>query len=326
MSERKCLITGGSGFIGSHLINYLLSQNRYCRLYILDTIPPPIIDERIVFTKCDIRNPIHFDLDGTNIVCYHLAALSKEPGYEWEEYFYTNFVGTLNLIEFAEQVHINNIVFTSTMMVYRAGDEPMSELSMTAPDTAYGISKLLAEYSLRSWANKSPKRRLRLVRAAVVFGKGENGNFTRLYNALKGRRFFYVGRPETVKSCIYVKDVVRFLEFLTDDSAETLVYNMAYPYPTTVETLCKTFFEVFCFKRLVPTAPYRLALIVSYFFEWLTSMKVFKSDVHHRRIQKLYFSTNISADEMKRSGFELCYSLPEALEDWKKDCAPDDIY
>jgi len=326
MLNRTCLITGGSGFIGTHLIKYLLSEKKYQRIYVLDLTPPAIKDERIVFTKCDIRKPIHLKLEDTDFVCYHLAALSKDPGYDWDEYFYTNYVGTLNLIEFAERSRVNNIVFTSTMMVYRAGDERMSELSMTAPDTAYGISKLVAEYSLRYWANKSSKRRLRLIRAAVVFGKGENGNFTRLYKALKSRRFFYVGRPETVKSCIYVKDVVRFLEFLTDDSAETLVYNMAYPYPTTVETLCKTFFEVFCFKRLVPTVPYRLALIVSYFFEWLTSMKVFKSDVHHRRIQKLYFSTNISVDEMKRSGFELCYSLPEALEDWKKDCAPDDIY
>jgi hypothetical protein len=306
MSERKCIITGGSGFIGSHLINYLLSQTKYCEFYVLDTIPPPITNEKIVFKKCDIRKPFHFDLDGTDFDCYHLTALCKEPGYEWEEYFYTNLFGTLNLIEFAERSHINNVVFTSTMMVYRAGDERMSENSITAPDTAYGISKLLAEYSLRCWANKSPQRRLRIVRLAVVFGKGENGNFTRLYKALRQRYFF--------------------LDFLAGDNGEKVIYNMAYPYPTTVESLCKSFFVVFGFKRIVPTIPYKLALIVGYFFEWLSSLNVIKSDIHHRRIQKLYFPTNISADEMEKTGFKLGYSLYEALEDWKKDCFPEEIY
>jgi nucleoside-diphosphate-sugar epimerase len=116
MNERKCIITGGSGFIGSHLINYLLSQNKYSKLYILDAIPPPITNEKIVFKKCDIRKQFQFDFDGTDFDCYHLAALCKEPGYEWEEYFHTNLVGTLNLIEFAERVHINNIIFSKSLI------------------------------------------------------------------------------------------------------------------------------------------------------------------------------------------------------------------
>jgi GlcNAc-P-P-Und epimerase len=151
MLNKACLITGGSGFIGSHLINYLLLESRYQRIYVLDLIPPAIADEKIVYKKCGIRNPIDLNLGEDNLVCYHLAALCKEPGYDWEDYFYTNHVGTLNLIEFCEHVSISNIIFTSTMMVFRAGEERISENSITAPDTGYGISKLLAENALMCW-------------------------------------------------------------------------------------------------------------------------------------------------------------------------------
>jgi len=211
------------------------------------------------------------------------------------------------------------------MMVYRAGEQRMSEASLTAPDTAYGISKLLSEYSLKCWVNQSPERRLRIVRAPVVFGKGENGNFTRLYMALKKNRFFYIGKSDTIKSCIYVKDLIGFLLLLSEDIGETVVYNIAYPDCTTIESICKGFMQVFKFKAKIMTVPYRLALVLSYFFEYLNSLKIIQTDVHHRRIQKLFFSTNILADEMQKIGYNLDYSLLEALEDWMKDCLPNDI-
>jgi GlcNAc-P-P-Und epimerase len=325
MDQKNYLITGGSGFIGKHLTRYLLSRDKKCLIHILDILPPAITDERVSFHEYDIRYKINLDIEGRNLVCYHLAALAKDPGYEWEEYFLTNLRGTDNLIEFAEKNQIANILFTSTMMVYRAGDQRMSETSLTAPDSAYGISKLLAEYSLKSWVSKSPQRRLRVVRAPVVFGKGENGNFTRLYRALKKNKFFYIGRSDTVKSCIYVKDLVGFLVLLSEDNAEAITYNIAYPDSTTIETICKAFMDVFKFKARIMTMPYRLAIALSYFFEYLNSLEIIKTDVHHRRIQKLYFSTNISADLMEKIGYNLSYSLVEALKDWEKDCLPHDI-
>ena len=54
----------------------------------------------------------------------------------------------------------------------------------------------------------------------MVFGKGENGNFTRLYWAIRGHKFAYPGRKDTIKACIYVKELVRFLLWKTEVKSE----------------------------------------------------------------------------------------------------------
>ena len=305
MINQSCIITGGSGFIGTHLVNYLIEQNIFNKIIILDLISPHIVHPKIEYIQCDIRKPICIDIDAKPVILYHLAALCKEPGYLWDDYFETNFIGTKNVCKFAKDFGIMNIIYTSTMMVYKAGEKQMKEDSLTAPDTGYGISKLLGELELQSWAAENEQNRLRIARIGVVFGKGEKGNFTRLYYALKKRRFFYIGKKSTIKSSIYVKDVIRFIQFLRDDDRTNIIYNMTYPETHSIKNICETFFKVFEFKYYIPVIPYSLALIVSYLFEIVSEIGLYKSSIHHRRIQKLYYSTNISSQELINTGFKI---------------------
>jgi nucleoside-diphosphate-sugar epimerase len=321
---KNCIITGGSGFIGTHLINNILNENQFDKITIIDIKPPRISDARIEYINCDIRLPISIELRDEYSTCYHLAAVCKEPGFPWDEYFQTNYVGTINVCDWINRIGVKNMIFTSTMMVFRAGETRNHEESLTAPDTGYGTSKLLAEWVLKAWSAAS-ERRLRIVRLGVVFGKWEEGNYTRLYYALKKRRFVYIGRKTTIKGSIYVKDVISFLQFITEDKFDRCIYNLVYPQPTTIEEICNTMNEVFGFSRRIPVIPYRLALLAAYGFEIITALGL-KTSIHHRRIQKLYHSTDISAEPAYQNGFELSYSLCESLEDWRKDCLPKDIY
>ena len=122
-----------------------------------------------------------------------------------------------------------------------------------------------------------------------------------------------------------MKDLVRFMDFCRADAHGRILYNLVYPEPLTVENICNTMCEVFRFKGIIPVVPYRLALYIGYFFEILSVLGV-KTSIHHRRIQKLYLSTNISAEPALENGFRFDYPLPEALKDWKKDCLPQDIF
>ncbi len=320
------IITGGSGFVGFHLVHSLLNHSNTKEIHILDLIPPQIKHPKLIYHHCDIRKPIDLAINLNNdAICYHLAAVAKEPGYDWNDYFNTNYIGTKNVISFAKRNGIKNIVYTSTMMVYRAGEVRMAEDSLTSPDTAYGISKLLGELELQKWAASSNDNRLRIARLAVVFGKGEKGNFTRLYYALKKRSFFYIGKKSTVKSNVYVKDVARFLEYLIHDDKYNIIYNFAFPHQYTIEEICKAFFDVFNFKRNIFTIPYSLALFISYVFELLSKFGI-NTSIHHRRIQKLYYSTNIYSKHLPNEKFKFKYNLKTGLVDWKNDCHPDDLY
>jgi len=314
----NCIITGGSGFIGQHLIESILSNEDISRIIILDNKILQVSHEKVEYIFCDIREKIELIVTDYTAI-YHLAALCKEPGYQWEEYFETNYIGTKNVIEFAKKNNIHNIIFTSTMMVFKAGENRNTEDDLTAPDTAYGISKLLAEEVLLNWENSNSRHRLRIVRAGVVFGRGENGNYTRLAKALNKNLFVYVGKKNTIKGSVYVKDVVNFLQFLNTDNNERIIYNFVFPQPDTIESICESICTVMGWKRFIPTIPYKLALFLSYLFELLDKLGL-KNPVHHRRIEKLYHSTHLSADSVINSGFKYSYTLKSALEDWKREC------
>lgn len=69
-------------------------------------------------------------------------------------------------------------------------------------------------------AKKRTNDNLLLFCPGVVFGKGENGNFTRLYWGIRGGKFFYPGRKDTIKACIYVKELVCFMLYRLENHNE----------------------------------------------------------------------------------------------------------
>ena len=320
----RYLITGGSGFIGTHLVRNLLSDPDTEYVHILDLLPPKIEHPRLGQTIADICSS-EISLPGPFDVCFHLAALCKEPGYLWDEYFHTNAEGTRNLCHAFDRCEIRSVIFTSTMMVYRAQDNAMRETSLNSPDTAYGMSKLLAEQELHAWRLRDTGRSVRIARPGIVFGKGECGNMTRLYRALKRHSFAFVGRKNTVKGCVYIKDVVRALQFLRHHQAELITYNLAIPEPTTIGHICDTMRRVFPLRAYpIPTIPYSAALTIGYAGELASRLGV-RTSIHHRRIQKLYRSTHLDCSKILEDGFTFQYPLATALEDWWNECAPGDL-
>ena len=323
---RRCLVTGGSGFIGTHLLEALTIRPDVERIVVLDLKPPAVSDPRVEFVECDIRVPLDLNptVYGDIETCFHLAAVCKEPGFPHEEYFLANHVGTRHVCDFLSRAGISNLVFTSTVMVFRAGEDRMHEDSVAAPDTAYGTSKLLAEECVSRWATADRGRRLRIVRPGVVFGRGEGANFTRLYHSLRRRRMVYVGRRNTIKGCVYVKDVVEFLTYLADDGTDRTTYNLVYPDAMNIEDICRAICDEFGFAHRVPTVPFRAALAIAYGFELFAQFGL-RTSIHHRRIEKLYHSTNASAEPARAAGFPR-FEFRRALADWRSDCAPRDLY
>lgn len=320
--KKQILITGGSGFIGTHLINSFLKSESYSIIN-LDLVNSPISHPCLHTEILDIRNQAELaSLDLNEIdFCVHLAALCKEPGFEWDEYFITNHIGTQNVIKLCERLEVKQIIFTSTMMVYKAGEIERAEDSITSSDTAYGISKLLGEKELMNWRDRKIGRKLKIIRPAVVFGENENANFTRLYKSLKRGFFPYVGKSSTVKSSIYVKELTNFIQFLIDKETKNDIFNMSFPEDLSIKATIETFKSVFQMKSFNPVFPYSLLLFISKAFEILNAIGL-RNSIHHRRIQKLYYSTNITPKAAIEEEYQFTYTLKTALEDWKKSNDP----
>lgn len=326
------LIFGGEGFIGSHLINYLIDNRKFDSNTInsLDIRLVNRFNLRYTFIDSDVRKLINsVKISTSNSVIYNFAAVHTTPGHPDNEYFETNILGAQNITSFARENNVNTIVFTSSIAPYGASEDLKSEDTLPTPNTPYGISKLVAEHIHRTWQAEDPtNRKLIIVRPGVVFGKGEGGNFTRLYSAMKKGYFFYPGRKDTQKACVYVKDVARVLyETALHEPAGVSVFNLTYQPAPTIEAICTTMAEVTQLdapKITIPSGVLKIGATGISLLSGLLGKRA--AGIHPDRVKKLMISTNIDGTKLLQSPYKLQFTLKEAIADWYTDCDEQGLY
>ena len=370
---RNYIITGGTGFIGTHLTNLILAEHPEAKVWNLDIVKPgtanpvvknykPAVREGetlgSTWVECDVRKPIE-NLPFTPTpedVIFNFAAVHRTPGHEDIEYFETNIRGAEHVCAFAEKYGIRTMVFTSSIAPYGAAEELKTEDTLPTPNTAYGISKLVAEKIHIAWqrgghtdvadslghtesaeiTEKGGRRRLLIVRPGVVFGKGENGNFSRLYWGIRKHTFAYPGRKDTVKACVYVKELVRFILWNvekghtditdhTDNLRHTEIteitekgvalYNCTFEPAYTIEQIVTAMKKVTGLTQWVPYIPNAVIMPLAACAKMVGS----PMGICPARVKKLQISTNICGKKMKESGYQFKYSFEEALADWFED-------
>ena len=327
------IITGGTGFIGTHLTNLILAKHPDIKVWNLDIVAPgtpnpvvknykPAVREGkklgSTFVECDVRKPIG-ELPFTpspDDVIFNFAAVHRTPGHEDREYFETNIRGAENVCAFAEKYGIKNMVFTSSIAPYGASEELKTEETLPTPNTAYGISKLVAEKIHLAWQKGGDGRKLTIVRPGVVFGRGENGNFSRLYWGIRKHTFAYPGRKDTIKACIYVKELVRFILWNVEKRESAFdIYNCTYEPAYTIEEIVKAMKHVTGLTQAVPYIPNSIIMPMAAGAKLLGS----PMGICPARVKKLQISTNICGKKMKESGYQFRYTFEEALKDWFAD-------
>jgi len=285
---------------------------------------------KIPYSKyCDIRKPIEIQLENSVDTIFNFAAIHTTPGHEYHEYFETNVKGAENVCNFARVNNINTIIFTSSIAPYGTCEDEKTEESLPLPTSAYGISKLISEEIHKRWqAEDKNKRKLIILRPGVVFGKGEGGNFTRLYNAMSKGIFFYPGRRDTRKSSIYVKDLVYLmLEMKKSEEPGIHLYNMVYTPNHTIEIICESIAKVTNLKNPKLLIPPFLLKSVAYTINGLGKLigKSFDG-IHPERVKKLMISTNINGNKIIKNGYSFKFSLESAIQDWFNDCSRKGLY
>lgn len=337
------IITGGTGFIGTHLANLLHEVHPNAKIWSLDIVNPaklegmndkelqdyttikhwksPVVEgeaRKATFVHCDVRKPFE-NLPFTPTeedVIFNFAAVHRTPGHQDLEYFETNIRGAENVCAFAERYGIKNIVFTSSIAPYGAAEELKEETTLPTPNTPYGISKLVAEKIHQIWQSSEAGRKLTIVRPGVVFGKGENGNFTRLYWGIRKHTFAYPGRKDTIKACVYVKELVRFIMWNVENRKTLLdVYNCTFEPAYTIEQIVHTMKKVTGLHQAVPYIPNVVIMPLAAGAKLLGS----PMGICPARVKKLQISTNICGKKMQESGYTFKWTFEEAIEDWFGD-------
>lgn len=304
----RILIFGGSGFVGRHLINELSLSGHDL------TVADIVLSKdhgTAKFISCDIRKVI--DISEPFDIVINLAAVHRTPGHEPWEYYETNVLGTINIVRWCNVRGINKIVFVSSISIYGAGGDQKTEMTKPSPNSDYGRSKLMAEQIYLHWQSDemSQIRQLTICRPAVIFGAGENGNFTRLAKVLRKGIFIYPGGKDVIKASGYVKDLCKSINFSLSLSQTVFVYNFAFPDKHNIGEIVKALSQYFNLRFQFSVAKTRL-------LKSLLGFIARHSEIGSRA-NKLAQSTDVAPTELKRLGFHWDYNLSSALQDWEKE-------
>jgi UDP-glucose 4-epimerase len=235
----RALVTGGAGFIGSHLVDALVARGD--EVVVLDDLSTgrrEYVHPAATLREHDLRTPFETDAD----VVFHLAAQAdvgtsmERPGFDAE----VNVVGTVNTLEAARAAGAH-LVFASTGgAIYGSVDEPAYEDSPLLPVSAYGLAKRSAEVYLDGWNRIFAAHHVAL-RFANVYGPRqsaalEGGVIAIFLERLAAREPTTIfGDGSVTRDFVHVDDVVRALLLAGEHGGG--VFNVGTGIETTISAL-----------------------------------------------------------------------------------------
>ncbi|MBD1146291.1 UDP-glucose 4-epimerase GalE [Pelagibacterales bacterium SAG-MED28] len=158
---KNVLITGGAGYIGSHVTETLLKKNK--KVFLVDNLSTghkKLINKKAKFFKLDIANKHgitkiieKYKIDSIIHLAAHLiiGEGQKKP----KKYYKNNVLGTKKLMEACKNTTVKNFIFSSTAAIYKEGQYKVSENSMIKPKSVYGKTKIKAENLIINFAKKN---------------------------------------------------------------------------------------------------------------------------------------------------------------------------
>ncbi|MFC1807219.1 NAD-dependent epimerase/dehydratase family protein [Candidatus Omnitrophota bacterium] len=226
----KVLVTGGSGFIGSHVVDKLINKGVDVRVF--DGIRPTFRDD-VEFYQGSLLdlNDLGFAMNGVDAVM-HLAAVAdvkdvfNEPHYAES----INVRGTINVLEAARRSGVNRIVYGSTTWVYSeaAVDEVDETTPLRAPSHLYTATKLTGEYYCQSYS-KLYGLEVTILRYGIPYGpRARDGAVIPIFvrKALNGESLTLAGDGLQFRKFIYVEDLAEGNVLALSSVAKNKIYNL----------------------------------------------------------------------------------------------------
>ena len=249
---KKILVTGGTGFLGSHLCSFLLKKGFYVICVdnnftgSIDNIKDIKCHSNFEFIRHDVTIPLYIEVDEI----YHLACPASPRAYQYNpiKTIKTSIMGTLNMLGLAKRLNVK-ILLTSTSEIY--GDPHVSPQKETywgnvntlGPRSCYDEGKRCAETLMMEYY-KQHKVQIRIVRIFNTYGQNMDkydgrvvSNF--INQCLNGKDITIYGCGSQTRSFCFVSDTIRAL-FLVMNSDKIGPFNIGNPNEMTILSLAKT--------------------------------------------------------------------------------------
>ncbi len=246
-TKKTSLVTGGAGFLGSHVAERALKMNQ--TVIVLDDLSGGFtsnVPRGCIFVKGSINNERLLDEIFKKYqfnYIYHLAAYAAEGLSHFIRKFNyeNNLIGSVNLINRAVNYKIDHFVFTSSIAVYGSNQTPMTEDLTPRPEDPYGISKYAVELDLAA-AHSLFGLNYSIFRPHNIYGERQNhsdpyrnvlGIF--INNIMMGKPMTIFGDGKQTRAFTHIDDVAPFIVKAVDiKDAKNEVFNIGADSPYTV--------------------------------------------------------------------------------------------
>ncbi len=267
----KCIVTGGAGFIGSHLVEKLVKKN--FSVTVIDNFSTGRIKnlsnvkKKIKIIKRDIVSDKNLDkyFKGAKYV-FHLAAKADiVPSIEDPKlYFDTNVSGTLNILEACRKNNVKKIIYAASSSSYGIAKEyPTTEFSKINPEYPYAFTKYLGEKLIAHW---SKVYNLSFISLRLFNVYGIRSRTTGAYGAMFGvflaqkinnKPLTVVGSGKQSRDFTYVSDIAEAFYKAAISKEKNQIINIGTGKPTTVINIVKQLKSNYIFIKKRPGEPHK---------------------------------------------------------------------
>jgi len=301
----KALVTGATGFIGSHLVDRLLADGEEVTALVRPPADPRELSRknvRVVTGDIRVESEVEQAVRGAEIV-YHLARAKAHGVRPMSEVRAVNIDGTSNVARAASRSGVSRIVYASSAAVYgsRAGPRAVAEDTSLRPDSPYARSKAASEETLRRNA------RVPVVIARITAVMGPRGkSWLPIFRSISACRLRLIGSGTGHHHPADVSDIVDGLVLCGKvPHAADGVYNLAGPQPVAIGNMMKIIASELNgeaeLPRSVPAAPIEVYLWVSRLADRAAGLKL-------PRVDGVLFLTSDRVLDLARATAELGYS------------------
>lgn len=207
--DLKVLVTGGTGFIGSHLVEALIEKGIKVRVFVRDRKKlKDLFREDVEIIEGDLLDPASIEkgVKGVDMV-FHLASVINVGNVSDDYYYRVNVEGTKNLLKASLKENVKKFIFSSSVNVYPPiSREKLNEDSPCAPNEILGRTKLEAEKIIKNSCEKSGMNFVNL-RISRVYGPRDL-SLLKLFKQINSGLFFMIGNGNGLIQPIFIKDVV----------------------------------------------------------------------------------------------------------------------